>query len=211
MAMGRFGLGREEPMLRGRVLAGVGVGGAERVFVALGMCLALLLGPASGQAAGASGTTTCAGAVNSSEFNDVRVPHGARCGLVGDTIDGNVFVGHDARFTAIGTLIKGSVSTQGAETVSLINSEVYGDASFDMTSGPTTFFCLGGGIGDSVCLGPADKFFSNVTITNTSPATTVVVHDFVAGNLTCIGNASVTNDEEMNTVLGRERGQCVGL
>jgi hypothetical protein len=62
--------------------------------------------------------------------------------------------------------------------------------------------------------GPADKF-GNVSITNTSPAEADVAGNFVGHDLTCTGNASVTNIAfEIafpNTVAGQAFGQCVGL
>jgi hypothetical protein len=196
----------------GKVLAGIGVRSVALLFAGAGVCAALLLGPASGQAAGVGGSYTCTGPADFSEFSrNLTVPAGARCGLVGDAVEGNVSVGDGARFTAIGTVIEGSVSTDGAEEVSLINTEVDGNASFRATSGPTTFFCLGGAIGDSVCLGPANRFFGNVSVTKTSPAKAVLTGNSIAQDLSCTGNESVTNLGLTNTVLGEEFGECEGL
>jgi PPE-repeat protein len=177
------------------------------------VCAALLLTAASGQAADPAGGKICAEVEITSKKikGKLKVPPGATCTLFGDTIGGEVSVGQGARFTAIATLIKGKLSTEGAETVDLNRSEVGGNASFDATTGTSTLACFGGGIGDSVCLSPANKFFGDVSITNTSPGEAVFADNFVEHDLTCSGNALVTNDGLMNTVLGQEFGQCVGL
>jgi hypothetical protein len=60
------------------------------------------------------------------------------------------------------------------------------------------------------CLGE-DRFGGNVSITNTSPDGVLIAKNFFAQDLTCTGNAFLTNNGLMNTVLGQDIGQCVGL
>jgi hypothetical protein len=93
----------------------------------------------------------------------------------------------------------------------VIGSEVDGNASFDATSG--TRGC--GLLLSAVCLGENTRFFGSVSITNTSPNAVVIAGNLFSRDLTCTGNAFVTNNagipQLMNTVLGQEFGQCVGL
>jgi hypothetical protein len=177
------------------------------------VCAALLLAAAPGRAAGTTGGKICSEVqITSTKIKGkLKVPPGATCTLFGDSIGGEVSVGQGARFTAIATLIKGKLTTKGAETVDLNRSEVEGNASFDATTGTGTLACFGGGVRDSVCLSPANKFFGDVSITNTLPGEAVFANNFVEHDLTCTGNALVTNNGFMNTVLGQEFGQCVGL
>jgi hypothetical protein len=92
----------------------------------------------------------------------------------------------------------------------LNGSEVDGDVSIDATSGSKVFFC-----GPESVIVFDDKFGGNVSITNTSSSGVGFGENVVAQDLTCTGNASVTNMLEgvarPNTVLGQEFGQCVGL
>jgi hypothetical protein len=198
--------------------------------------LAMVVAPAPAQAA--TGNVTCTTLISVTVITgNVTVPAGASCILVGGTVQGNVsagagasleldsvtvqgnvFVGAGASFDAGGTVMRRNLSTEGANTINIVFSEVDGNSSFDATSGPLSI-CGGGG---SACVlfnfnpGTASKF-GNVSITNTSsPAGAVYGGNFVAGNLTCSGNTFVTNNVPgfgsiPNTVLGHESGQCVGL
>jgi hypothetical protein len=194
-------------MLRGKVSASIVVAG-------LGVC-ALVLAPASAQATFIPGTRDITCAENSiagtEVFNNVTVPPGGFCNFVRGEgrptiVDGNVTVGKGARFLVFGSVLKGNLTTEGAEEVSLVGSVVEGNASLDATSGEGTFFCPH----DPACL-LGSGFGGNVSITKTSPAGALIAENFIARDLTCSGNASVKNAGFMNTVLGQEFGQCVGL
>ena len=199
------------------VLARPGVRGT--ILAAAALAAAMVVAPAPAQAA--TGNVTCTTEIDSTVITgNLTVPAGALCLLQGDTVQGNVSVGSGAEFVAGGTWIQHNLSTEGAFTVNMLSSEVDGNSSFDATSG--TFSICGGGV--SVCAGfnynpgipnahphgPANKF-GNVSITNTSPAVVIYAGNFVAGSLTCSGNAFVTNDGFPNTVLSQELGQCAGL
>lgn len=205
-------------MLRGKV--------ASIVVAGVGVC-ALLVAASTAQAGGATGGTTCEGGFTFAEIRgNLTVPAGSSCSLDFTTVDGNVSVGSGADFTALAARITQNLSSEGANSVSVLASEVDGNASFDATSGTSTPESCGSGV--SVCLtfafnpgtpnphpnGPANKF-GNVSITNTSPAEAAVAGNFVGHDLTCTGNASVTNIAfEIafpNTVAGQVFGQCVGL
>jgi hypothetical protein len=198
-----------------------GVRGATRVVAALGVCAAVLVVSAPAQAA--SGTSaTCNGSLYGplEITGNLTVPAYAFCDLEGVTVDGNVSVGQGADLLAAGDLVKRNLSTEGADAVFMIFNEVDGNSSFDATSGSLSI-C---GYGVSNCqLGNANpgipnakphgltNKFGNVSITNTSPAGAIYAGNYVAHDLSCYGNAFVTNEGSLNTVLGHEFGQCAGL
>jgi hypothetical protein len=217
-----------------RVMARIGLRGIVLAAAALG--LAMVVAPAPAQAA--TGNVTCTTEIDSTVITgNLTVPAGAVCILVGGTVQGNVSVGAGASleldavtvqgnvsvgagasFDAGGTVMKRNLSTEGANTINIVFSEVDGNSSFDATSGP---LAICGGAGSACVLfnfnpGTANKF-GNVSITNTSsPAGAVYAGNFVAGSLTCSGNTSVTNTvpgfgQIANIVLGQESGQCAGL
>jgi hypothetical protein len=197
-------------MLRGKVLASIGLAGA-------GVCAALLMAAVPAQArviVNVKETKYCEAQINSKEIKGkLTVRPGADCRLVGDSVDGDVSIGEGARLLTLGTGIKGNVSGKVAESVFLLGSEVDGDVSIDGTSGTKVagFFCPVNGLGIiSVCM-KDDRVGGNVSITNTSPLGALIAKNLVGEDLTCTGNAAVTNLGEANTVLGQEFGQCVGL
>jgi hypothetical protein len=201
-------------MLRCKVFASIGVRGVARVVAGIGACVALLLAAASAQATFIPGTReiTCEENSFAGEEvpNNVTVAPGSECAFVRGEgrptiVDGNVTVGRGARLLVFGSVLKGNLSAEGAEQVDLLRSVVEGNASFDETSGKGSVFC-----DQSVCL-LGSAFGRNVSITKSLPAGTGLAENFIAGDLTCNGNASVTNFGFVNTVLGQELGQCVGL
>jgi hypothetical protein len=197
----------------GRIVARV----VARIVAGVGVCAAtLLLAAASAQATPAPGSSgiTCGPdmSIEGKEVvNNVTVPPGDFCNLVrGEgrptTVDGNVTVGKDGHLIVFASVIKGNLSTEGAEQVQVIGSVVEDNASFDATSDTGTFFCPFA----TVCL-LGSAFGGNVSITKTSPAGALIAKSFIARDLSCKGNASVTNAGFKDTVLGQEFGQCLGL
>jgi hypothetical protein len=172
----------------------------------------MLVAAASVQADGTMGRTPCTGPISNTEVaGNLTVPPGATCDLENVVVDGNVSVGRGADLFSFAT-IEGNLSTDGADSVTLLATEVDGNASFDATSGTFSPLC---GPGVSVCVLATSFSGGNVSVTDTSPAGAAFAANFVAGHLGCTGNVSVTNMvlgvEGPNTVLGREFGQCVGL
>jgi hypothetical protein len=204
-------------MLRRKVLAGIGVRGGASLVAGIGACAALLLVAASGQAHSIHiETKTCAGTEEHRVIKGkLKVPADTSCTLVFDTVEGNVSVGQGARLFTERVSIKGNLSSEGAEFVALgffgeFGTEVDGDVSIDATSGNLSKgVCPGLGV-VSVCIFRG-RFAGNVSITNTSPFGVAVAESVVAKDLTCTGNAFVTNSGFTNTVLGQEAGQCVGI
>jgi hypothetical protein len=201
-------------MLRCKVFASIGVRGVARVVAGVGACVALLLAAASAQATFVPGEREII--CNENSFageevpNNVTVPPGSECAFVRGEgrptiVDGNVTVSRGARLLVFVSVIKGNLTTAGAEQVDLAGSVVEGNASFDATSGKGSVFC-----DQSVCL-IRSAFGGSVSITKSLPAGAGLDENFIARDLTCNGNASVTNFGFMNTVLGQELGQCVGL
>jgi hypothetical protein len=202
-------------MLRGKVLASIDVRGAPLV-AGIGVCAALLLVAASAQAHSMHiETKTCAGTEEHRVIKGkLKVPADTSCTLVFDTVEGNVSVGQGARLLTEHVSIKGNLSSEGAEVVALGffagGTEVDGDVRIDATSGNLNKgVCPGLGV-VSVCIF-GGRFAGSVSITNTSPFGVAVAHSVVAKDLTCSGNAFVTNAGFTNTVLGQEFGQCVGI
>jgi hypothetical protein len=199
-------------MLRSDVSARIGVRGVARVVAGLGVCAAMLVAATSAPADGTTGRTTCTGPISNTEVtSNLTVPPGAKCELENVVVEGNVSVGQGANLLASAT-IERNLSADGADSVTLLAAEVDGNASFDATRGTSSLpFCPG----VSVCVLATSFSGGNVSVTDTSPAGAVFAANFVAGHLSCTGNASVTNMvlgvEAPNTVLGRELGQCVGL
>jgi hypothetical protein len=155
----------------------------------------------------------------------VHVVAGAFLGVYSATVQGNVHVGAGASLDVGGSIMQHNLTTEGASWINIVSSQVWGNSSFDATSGPP----VGCGGGGSVCVlfdnfgipnpnphGPAYKH-GNVSITNTSsPAGAALGSNLVGGDLTCSGNTSVTSNVPglgvlPNTVVGQESGQCVGL
>jgi hypothetical protein len=201
-------------MPRCKVFASIGVPGVARVVAGIGACLALLLAAASAQATFVPGEREIICSENSFNGeevpNNVTVPPGGYCNFVvlfgvPTTVDGNVTVDRGGHLLAYRSVIKGNLSTRGATQVSVVGSVVEGNASIDATGGEGTFFC-----DQSVCLF-GSAFGGDVSITKSLPTGAGLGKNFIAGDLTCSGNASVTNLGFMNTVLGQEFGQCIGL
>jgi hypothetical protein len=155
----------------------------------------------------------------------VLVRAGAFLGVYSATVQRSVYVLAGASLDVGGSILQRNLITKGASWINIVSSQVWGNSSFDATSGPS----VGCGGGGSVCVlfdnfgtknpnpqGPA-YLFGNVSITNTSsPAGAALGSNFVPGSLTCSGNTSVTNNIPgfgtlPNSVLGQESGQCVGL
>jgi hypothetical protein len=193
-------------MLRGKVSARIGV------FAGVGACVALLLAAASAQAHTIHiETKSCTGLEEHKVIKGkLTVRPGEGCTLFNDTVDGDVSVGRGARLTTVAaTVMKENLSTEGAAFVELVNSEVEGNVSIEATSGTEPpFLCLAGPL--SVCM-IQDRFGGNVSVINTAPNEAVLAGNLFAQDLTCTGNAFVTNDGSKNTVLGQVFGQCVGL
>jgi hypothetical protein len=156
---------------------------------------------------------------------NVSAGAGAFLGVYSATVQGNVFVGAGASLDVGGSIMQHNLTTEGASWINIVSSQVWGNSSFEATSGPP----VGCGGGGSVCVlfdnfgipnpnphGPAYKH-GNVSITNTSsPAGAALGSNTVGGHLTCSGNTSVTNNVPgygviPNTVVGEESGQCAGL
>lgn len=221
----------------GRVLGRIGRRGVILAAAALGVAMVAAPVPALA----ATGNVTCTTEIDSTTITgNVTVPAGAFCFLNGDTVEGSVAVGEgalgilggttvdgsvaageDAGFVAFGAVIQRNLSTEGALAVEVAFSTVYGNSSFDATSGNLSIcgtevslcvgFTINPGIPNPNPNGTANKF-GNVSITNTSaPGGALYEDNYVAGNLSCSGNTSVFNDGGQNTVLGHESGQCAGL
>jgi hypothetical protein len=219
--MGRvFGPEGEDAMLRCKVLESIGVRGVAPVVAGIGVCAVLLLAAASAQAHSIHvETKTCMGTEEGRVIKGkLKVSPGTRCTLFGDIVEGDVSVGQAASFFALETVFKENLSSEGAEVVDLglfFPVEVDGNVSINATSGIGRGFCSHDGVDVSVCLS-SSRFRGNVSVTNTSPDGAAVFGNFIAQDLSCTGNAFVTNINALaevvpNTVLGREFGQCVGL
>jgi hypothetical protein len=204
-------------MLRYKVSASIGVRGAGRIVAGTAMCAVLLFAAASAQAEPPpkrSGVTCANNDISGAVVpNNVTVPPGGKCAFIDKsltqptTVDGNVTVGQGAVLYAFFSVIKGNISTEGAAQVNLIGSLLEGNVSIDSTSGTEgTLFC---GL-FAVCLLDSG-FGGNLSVTNTSPLAAEISENFIVRDLTCNGNASVTNGGFTNTVLGQEFGQCAGL
>jgi hypothetical protein len=200
-------------MFRYKVLASSGGRGVARIVAGAGVCVAtLLLTAASAQAHSIHiETKTCAGTEEHRVIKGkLTVRPGAACVLVFDTVEGNVSVGQGARLTTVATAIKENLSSEGAGFVELVRSEIEGKVSIEATSGTgRPFLCLAGQL-TSVCM-VEDQFGGNVSVTNTAPDGVLIVNNLFAQDLTCTGNAFLTNNGFINTVLGQDIGQCVGL
>jgi cytoskeletal protein CcmA (bactofilin family) len=204
-------------VIRYNLLASIGVRGVARLIAGGGACVALLLAAAPAQAHSIHvETKTCEGTEEHRVIKGkLKVPAGAMCTLLEDIVEGDVSVGRGAFLFAEGVSIKGDLSSEGAAFI-LSGTfggrmQVDGDVSIDATSGnQENGVCPGFGVPVSVCI-LAGRFAGNVSITNTSPFGAAIAGSVVAKDLTCTGNAFVTNDGFMNTVLGQEFGQCVGL
>jgi hypothetical protein len=192
-------------------------GAAWRAVLAAGVGAAILA--ASGSAQAAAGNQTCTGGIlEVTVTGNLTVPANTLCNVIGTTVNGNVSVGSGAVFVAEFDWFKRNLSTEGANSVFMFLTEVDGNSSFDATSGGIS---VCGGVSECVIensnpgvpsANPSGKSkFGNVSITNTYPAGVNFEDNFVAHDLTCYGNAFISNFGVPNTVLGQEFGQCVGL
>jgi hypothetical protein len=112
--------------------------GAKRAVAPLAACVAVLAASAPAQAAsGKVGGTTCAGIITFPVeiTGNLTVPAGGICVLEGVVVDGNVSVAPGAEFLAFAAWMKRNLSTEGADTVNLIENEVDSNSSFVATSG----------------------------------------------------------------------------
>ena len=189
--------------------------------IACGVLMALAAGSLPGGAAAATKAATCSGFIDGNSTpveitGNLVVPPGALCVLLGDvTVDGNVSVGAGANFDSVDAHFARNFSTEEANTVILVRTEVDGNASIDATRGVNGCganlpVCVTGSSFPGTATGVGTKF-GNLSITNTAPGRVDVAGNFVAHDLTCTANSQVSAFGNPNTVLGLEFGQCVGL
>ncbi|HUS21716.1 MAG TPA: ice-binding family protein, partial [Aeromicrobium sp.] len=83
-----------------------------------------------------AGSTECTSTLNGGVYDDIVVPDGATCTLVGVVVIGDVTVGtRSTLVTSAQTQIGGDVTAVGAKSVRLINTDVAGDILLSYTRG----------------------------------------------------------------------------
>ncbi|THV13024.1 hypothetical protein E9934_10745 [Nocardioides caeni] len=144
----------------------------------------------------------CRGAIGARTIDDnVVVPRGATCRLIGTRVEGNVLVKSGGTLRAEGVRVDGNIQAQGARRVVVIpradrRSVVKGN--IQLTSGGR----LGGVVQRSVVDGDIQLFSNRGRF--------VVRGNVVDGNLQCKSNTPRPTGGN-NRVEGNKEGQCRGL
>jgi hypothetical protein len=91
-----------------------------------GAVLGSVLGGLAAATPAFADTHTCAGTMRAVSVDDVRVPKGATCILLGTLVGGNVKVAKDASLVAQKVRVKGDVQAEGARSVSVTGGSAVG-------------------------------------------------------------------------------------
>jgi hypothetical protein len=152
--------------------------------------LALTLAPAAH-----ADETTCRGTLGAVTVDDLRVPDGASCRLVGTTVQGNITVGTGSRLVAVRVSVEGSIQAEGAERVVVRNrSQV--DGSIQLVQGGSARILRSAVDSDVQLFG------------NSGPL--LVRGNSIDGNLQCKENTR-TPAGGGNSVGGNREDQCARL
>ncbi len=98
-----------------------GIGRGRTVTRLAAICVAVgatVLAPAAAQAE----ETTCQGTIGAETVDNVRVPDGASCTLVGTTVQGTVKVETEAKMRAKGARVIGNVRAGGGDPAHRLRS-----------------------------------------------------------------------------------------
>lgn len=140
------------------------------------------------------GEYRCTGTTQAITADNLVVPPGATCNLVGARIKGSIKVEDNATLNASGLYVKGSIQAKKTESVTISNSVISG--SVEVEEGESALLSVSQ-IGGSV------KF-----IKNTSGLT--ISNNTIGGNLQCKENLLMPTGGG-NIVQGNREDQCSGL
>lgn len=144
-----------------------------------------------------AGDRTCSGTIRAVTIDDnVIVPKGKTCTLVGTKVKGNIEVRSGATLKASKVRVDGNIQSQGHRNVSTVDSRV--DGNIQLKSG--------GGVNLRRNIVEGDiQLFSN-----TKAGKKYVIRNTVDGNLQCKGNSPVPYGGG-NVVQGDKEDQCRAL
>jgi hypothetical protein len=151
----------------------------------------------------------------------------------GGQVTGPVTVGSGASLVVIGGTIGGPLTVSGAANLTLCSSSVGGKVTVQNStgyvmiggagddgalgcgpnaiSGPVKLAGNGGGaeVGGNTIAGPVSVTGTTNSAVATEPGPVAELEaNMIAGPLACSGNASIGDDNQPNTVMGRATGQC---
>lgn len=141
-----------------------------------------------------AGDRTCSGTIRAVTIDDnVIVPKGKTCTLVGTKVKGNIEVRSGATLKASKVRVDGNIQSQGHRNVSTVDSRV--DGNIQLKSG--------GGVNLRRNIVEGDiQLFSN-----TKAGKKYVIRNTVDGNLQCKGNKPAPTGGQ-NKVDGNKENQC---
>jgi hypothetical protein len=154
---------------------------------------------------------SCDGTIEAEAVDEVVVPRGATCVLIGTRIDGNISVGHLGVLLAREVRVDGDIESEGAQVVKVIDSVVGGNVQLEQGGSATV-------LGSEV---QGDLLFEEQAGTLTAKRNVVrgnvqadgnrgglsITGNRVGGDLECEENAEVRTIGD-NTVSGGRDGQC---
>ena len=163
--------------------------------------------PSSGQCTGTLGAVSI--------DDDLIVPSGASCSLIGTVVEGNVLVGVEATLQASGVDIDGNIQADGQAAVNVgDDSQIGGDVQVEQgASAAVMSSVIGGNIQYESNTGALAAVGNTVggdiqAFQNTGGVT--ISDNEVDGNLQCLGNSPAPTGGG-NVVEGNKEDQCAGL
>ena len=164
----------------------------------------------------ASRTTTtspgsCDGTIAAEAVDEVVVPPGVTCVLIGTRVDGNISVDHQGVLLAREVDVDGDVESEGAQVVKVSNSVIGGNVQLEQggsatvvdseVQGDLLFEEQGGGL-----TAKRNVVRGNLQADGNSGALSINGNR-IGGDLECEENARVLMSRD-NTVSGSREGQC---
>lgn len=152
--------------------------------------LALSMAPAA-----QADEVTCRGTLGAVTVDDLRVPDGASCRLVGTTVEGTITVGTGSRLATVRVVVEGNIQAEGFDRVVVRNGSRIG-GSIQLVQGGSAKVLRSTVNGDVQLFG------------NSGPV--LARGNTIDGNLQCKDN-SRTPAGGANTVGGSSEDQCASL
>ena len=165
----------------------------------------------------AAADVACTGSIGAQTIDDnLAVPDGSVCTLVGTTVDGNILVGRGARLSASDITVGGNIQDldNGAGAVDVAGSRVGGNVQLEQgTSATVADTSVDGDVqleSNSGALRAEDNDIGGNLQANGNTGGVAITGNTIGGNLQCQSNTPPPTGSG-NVVQGDAEGQCADL